>query len=130
MRKALPGGTAGAATSRPTLVRLALALATPAAAQIAGRHDYGPVPAASPSLPDSALPPPPLGKELSRIDRRIDRARDSGRLSRREARGLEREARAISRLAERYGRDGLCASERAELESRTRYLDSAISRSR
>jgi hypothetical protein len=115
---------------RPTLLclLLALALTAPAAAQIAGKHDYGPVPAANPFLPDSRLPGPPLGKELRDIDRRIERARDAGRLSGREARRLDREARAIGRLARHYGRDGISPAERAELETRTAYLRDSVNR--
>jgi hypothetical protein len=114
---------------RPSLFcLLALALAAPAAAQIAGKRDYGPVARADPFLPDSRLPAPPLGKELRDVDRSIERARDGGRLSGREARRLEREARAIGRLARRYGRDGLSASERAELDARTRYLRDSVNR--
>ena len=107
-----------------------LILASPGAAQIAGKHDYGPVPLANPFLPDSRLPGPPIGKELRDIDRRIEQARDSGRLSGREARRLDREARAIGRLARVYGRDGLSSSERAELQARTNYLRDAVNRPR
>lgn len=105
-----------------------LILAAPAGAQIAGKHDYGPVPVASPFLPDSRLPAPPLGKDLRDIDRSIDRARERGALSGREARQLEREARAIGRLARLYGRDGISPSERAELEARAAYLRGAVNR--
>jgi hypothetical protein len=116
---------------RPSLFCLvALAFASPAAAQIAARHDYGPVPVASPFLPDSRLPAPPLGKDLRDIDARIDAARDGGRLSPREARRLDREAGAIARLARIYGRDGLSPSESAELEARARYLRDAVNRPR
>ena len=116
---------------RPSLLcLLALAAAAPAAAQIAAKHDYGPVPLANPFLEDSRLPGPGLGRELRDIDRRIDRARDSGRLSGREARRLDREARALGRLAHRYGRDGLSPWERAELEARARYLRDAVNRPR
>ena len=103
---------------RLALVALTLAAvaAAPAGAQIAGKRDSGRVPAPSPFLEDSRLPGPGVGKELRDIDRRIDRTRESGRLSGREARRFEREARAIGRLARRYGRDGLSPSERAELE--------------
>ena len=105
---------------------LILVLAAPAAGQIAGKRDYGPVPVASPFLEDSRLPGPGVGKELRDIDRRIDRARESGRISAVEARRLRREARAIGRLARRYGRDGLSEPERAELRNRAAYLrDSA-----
>ena len=116
--------------SLPCLLALAALAAAPAAAQIAGKHDYGPVPLANPFVDDSRLPGPGLGKELRDIDRRIDRARDSGRLSGREARRLDREARAIDRLARAYGRDGLSPSERAELEARARYLRDAVNRPR
>ncbi|HEX8620353.1 MAG TPA: hypothetical protein VF718_00105 [Allosphingosinicella sp.] len=116
---------------RPSLFcLLAAALAAPAAAQIAGKHDYGPVATANPFLPDSRLPAPPLGKELRDIEGRIDRARDSGRLSDREARRLDREARAVGRLARSYGRDGLSPSERAELEARAAYLRDSVNRPR
>lgn len=109
----------------PALALFAFA-AAPAAAQIAGKRDYGPVPVSSPFLEDSRLPGPPVGKELRDIDRRIERARESGRISRREARLLKREARAIGHLARQYRRGGLSAAERAELRRRTDYLrDSA-----
>ena len=113
----------------PACVLLALA-AAPAGAQIAGRHDYGPVPVSSPFLEDSRLPGPGIGKRLRDIDRRIDSARESGRLSGREARSLERENRAIGRLARIYGRDGLSPSEAAELDNRANYLSGSVGRPR
>jgi hypothetical protein len=114
---------------RPALLLFVAALlAAPASAQIAGKHDYGPVAPANPFLPDSRLPGPGLGKELGDIGRRIDRARDRGALSRREARQLEREAHLLGRLADRYARDGLSPAERAELEARAAYLRGAIGR--
>lgn len=113
----------------PASILLALA-AAPAAAQIAGKRDYGPVPASSPFLEDSRLPAPKVGRQLRDIDKRIERARSSGRLSGREARRLEREARAIGRLARLYGRDGLSASERAELENRAAYLRDSVGKGR
>ncbi|HEX9946390.1 MAG TPA: hypothetical protein VGA98_02515 [Allosphingosinicella sp.] len=112
----------------PAFTLLASTLALPAAAQIAGKRDYGPVPAASPFLPDSRLPGPGVAREVRDLEGRIDRARDSGALSRREARRLGREARAIGRLERRFGRDGLSPSERAELENRARYLRDAVNR--
>ncbi|HYD37526.1 MAG TPA: hypothetical protein VEA60_07925 [Allosphingosinicella sp.] len=116
---------------RPSLLCLpALLVAAPATAQIAAKRDYGPVPLANPFLPDSRLPAPPLGKELRDIDRRIDRARESGRLSPRDARRLEREARAIGRLARLYGQGGLSPSERSELEARTARLRDSVGRPR
>ena len=113
-----------------TFVALAALASNPAAAQIAGKRDYGPEPSSSPFLEDSRLPGPGLGKELRDIDKRIDRARESGRLSGREARRLEREARAIGRLERRYGRDGLSPSARAELEARAAYLRDSVGKPR
>lgn len=113
----------------PASILLALS-AAPSGAQIAGKRDYGHVPAASPFLGDSRLPSPGVGKDLRDIDRRIDRARESGRLSDREARRLEREARAIGRLARIYGRDGLSRSEQAELEARSSYLRDSVGKPR
>ncbi len=113
----------------PALTLIAM-LAAPAGAQIAGKRDYGHVPAASPFLGDSRLPGPGVGKQLRDIDKRIDRARDSGRLSGREACRLEREARAIGRLGRLYSRDGLSPPERAELENRAHYLRDSVARPR
>ncbi len=114
----------------PALAFLAAAFAMPAAAQIAGKREYGPVPSSSPFQADSRLPGPGIGREVRDLEGRIDRARESGRLSRGEARSLEREARAIGRLARRYGRDGLSPSERAELETRANYLRDSLARPR
>jgi hypothetical protein len=108
----------------------ALVLSAPAQAQIAGKRDYGPVPVSSPFLPDSRLPGPGIGREIRDIEGRIDDARDSGTLSRGEARRLEREAHSIGRLARIYGRDGLSPSERAELENRANYLRDSVGRLR
>lgn len=109
-----------------TLTCLLLAAASPSSAQIAGTHRYDPAPAASPFLPDSRLAGPGIGREVAHMRRRIDRARDAGLISRREARRLDREARLIRSMAYRFARDGLSASERRELESRSRALDGAI----
>lgn len=113
----------------PALALMVLATA-PAGAQTAGKRDYGPVPLSSPFLEDGRLPGPAVGKELRDIDKRIESARESGRLSGRDARRLEREARAVGRLARRYGRDGLSPSERAELEARANYLRDSVGRFR
>jgi hypothetical protein len=101
---------------------LCLLLAAPASAQIAGRHDYEPVPIANPFLADSSLPGPGIGQEMRDVRGKIHDARESGQISGREARQLRRESRAIERLAGVYGRDGLSQSERRELENRTHYL--------
>lgn len=91
--------------------------AVPAAAQI--RDPSGGIrwPAPSPALPGVA-------RELSQADRNIREGRESGQLSRREARALRRESRQIAVLEERYRSGGLSESERAELESRIAALRS------
>ncbi|HYJ83287.1 MAG TPA: hypothetical protein VEW26_10660 [Allosphingosinicella sp.] len=110
------------------LFLLAAAASATASAQIVGKRDYGPVPASSPFLADSRLPGPAIHREVSDLEGRIERARESGALSRNEARRLEREARAIGRLARLWGRDGLSPSERAELDNRAAYLRDAVNR--
>lgn len=102
--------------------------ASPAAAQIVGRPDFGTVARPSPFLPDSSIPAPPIRRDIGDVRERIDRAYDAGRLTRREARALEREARLIARLARRYGRDGLSRSERSELDTRTAVLRARVNR--
>lgn len=100
----------------------ALAPLAPAAAQIVGRPVYEPVARAEPFLPDSSSPAPPLGRELRQIRHGIDRAREAGLISSREARQLRREARMIGRLGHRYSHGGLSDSERRELQTRTQLL--------
>lgn len=91
--------------------------ALPAMAQI--RDPSGGVrwPAPSPALPGVA-------RELGQADRNIREGRESGQLSRREARALRRESRQIAVLEERYARGDLSESERAELEARVAALRS------
>jgi hypothetical protein len=113
----------------PFLFMAALAIAVPAAAQIVGRHDYGMVGRPDPFLGNGRMPGPSVGDELRDIDRRIDRARDSGHLSSREARQLRREARAIAWVG-RHGHGDLSASQRLELTVRFQNLRDAINRPR
>ena len=116
--------------SRAALVLTASVVAMPAAAQIAERHDYGSVGMRDPFLPDSRLSGPGLGRELGQIRRQIDNGRDTGQLTRGQARRLQREARAIGSLGRRYGRDGVSPSERAELDARTNVLRDKVNRGR
>ncbi len=109
---------------------LALGAAAPAGAQIVQPRSYGPVAPANPFLPDSRLPGPSAGAEVRHLRERIAAARDSGDLSAREARRLEREARLIRRLAARYGRDGLSDSERGEISTRAAAVRAAVNRPR
>lgn len=89
----------------------------PATAQI--RDPTGGVrwPAPSPALPGVA-------RELGQVDRDIRQGRESGQLSRHEARQLRRESRQIAVLEQRYARGDLSESERAELETRIAVLRS------
>ena len=112
------------------LLLAALPLGAPAAAQIVGRPIYEPVGAADPFLGNGVMPAPSTRDELRDIGRRIDRGRDSGLISRREARQLRREARAIARLDRVYRGSGLSTSERAELQARTFALRSLVNRPR
>ena len=107
---------------------LAVSLAAPAGAQIVGRHDYGPSGASDPFLGNGSLPGPSIGQELRDLRGRIEHARDSGLITRREARQLRREANRIAIRANVYGSDGLSASERRELETSAFALRSQLSR--
>lgn len=107
----------------------AIVPAAPASAQFVGKPVYEPVFAPSPFVADIGPPGPGTVRELRQIRDGIDRARDGGLLSRREARQLHREARLIGRAARRYGRDGLSLSERRELETRTQVLREGVNRS-
>lgn len=99
-----------------------------AGAQIVGQRNYGPVSETTPFLPDSRLPGPSIRADVRNIRERIADARESGALSRREARRMDREARRIGYAASRYGRDGLSASERRELQARAEALRSTVGR--
>ena len=65
---------------------------------------------------------PVVAQDLREARRSIERRRDNGELSRREARRLRREARLVATLAHRYGRDGLSDAERRELALRANAL--------
>jgi hypothetical protein len=77
---------------------LVLALAAPASAQIAGRHDYGDVRMPERLGHDGGLPRAHPSREARDIRGDIRNLRESGAISRREARRLTREARAIGRI--------------------------------
>lgn len=106
----------------------ACAFASPAQAQIVGRPDFGPSGTPDPFLTTGFAPGPGIGSEVRHIRERIGRARESGRLTRQEARRLDREARLIGRLARRYSHGGLSPSERGELETRAAVLRSRLGR--
>jgi hypothetical protein len=105
-------------------------LAAPAAAQIAGRPNYGDVPRMDRlGRVESPEPLPRVRNELREVRERIDNERDSGRITRSEARAYRREARAIRALARRYSADGLSPSEVTALRFRVQVLHSALYRS-
>ena len=108
-----------------------LALSAPAGARIAERHpprDVQRTP--NPLIGTSRHPGPGVRRDVGDIRKRIERARESGSISKREAKQLKREARLIGALSHRYGRDGMSSSERAELEARAHYLRDAVNRPR
>ena len=109
---------------------LATSAIHPAAAQIVGPPPPSDYRAPNPFIGDSSLPGPAIGREVGDIRKRVDRAREGGRISKREARQLDREARLIRRLERRYASDGLSSSERRELEARAHYLRAALNRAR
>lgn len=113
-----------------SLVLIALVVAAaPASAQIAGRPDYGEAPRTDRlGRADSRLPGPSVHRDVADVRDRIEDARESGRISGRQARSYRREARLIGALAHHYARDGLSPSERNELDFRARALRDAVSR--
>ena len=105
-----------------SLLILGTIAAAPATAAITDRYHPPVQPKLSPFVGDSRLPGPGIGRDLHDARQRIERAREQGMISRTEARSLKREARQIESLTRRYGRDGLSASERNEIETRLLYL--------
>jgi len=107
---------------RVLLLIMAFGTATSAPAQ------FAPVPRvpAPSSLPPFVAPVGPTQagpwRDLHDVRERIARGRDAGQLSRREARGLRRQARYVDGLTGRYAADGLSDAERRELDVRTRVL--------
>lgn len=112
----------------PLILILGSAWMPPAAAQIVGRPQYERVGLADPFLGNGSMPGASVGAELRQIDRRIDRARDNGLITRREARQMRSQARGIAYLAGVYRHDGLSYSERIELRTRIDVLRDSINR--
>ncbi len=90
-----------------------LALALPTAAQAALTREGPPPRSGAPGIGkvETVVSPAGVGRELHEAREAIDRRRDSGELSKREARALRREAHRIARAQEWYARDGLDESE-------------------
>jgi hypothetical protein len=115
---------------RLALPTLLLALAAPASAQIAGNPDPIPTPRRTLFFDDGRLPGPGTSNEMRQVRRTIERARERGLITHREARELRRESRRIEASSYRYGRDGLSRSEHDELAARTQALRSQVTRPR
>ena len=109
---------------------VALGVAAPVGAQIAGRHDYGPVGGGDPFIGDSSFGYPGGGREARDIRGRIRDGVASGQLSRSEARELRRDTRRLGRAARIYRRDGLSASEARALSAWALALRGRISAAR
>jgi hypothetical protein len=60
--------------------------------------------------------------QLRQVDRRIERQRDNGQISRGEARRAHREAARIGSLYSQYSGNGLSTAEAAELQTRIQVL--------
>ena len=112
------------------LLLMTILLVSPASSQIVGPRNYGLVGSSDPFLPDSRLPGATVGAEARQIRQRVDWLRESGAITRREARHLNREALRIAHVARHYGHDGLSTSEVAELRARTAVLRDAVNRPR
>jgi hypothetical protein len=103
---------------------LALAMAA-AAVQGGSPSVYGPPapppPVYGPSIPTVRTVPDygvPVSASVDRVLSDIDDGRNSGQLSRKQAKELRRELGEIGELERRFGRDGLSDDERAELQNR------------
>lgn len=105
---------------RAMVAAVAIALGAspmPAAAQ----RIYGPPPSA-PRAPTISADRIAVARDVADAREQIHRGRAERSLSRRQARGLRREANQIDTLADRYAADGLSDAERRELDSRARVL--------
>ena len=80
---------------------------------------YGPPAPAPRALPSYN---PGVSRDVGRVRSGIEHGKDSGQLSRKQAKRLKREAGEIRLLQERYARDGLSDQEQAELRNRVEVL--------
>ena len=102
---------------------------------IAAAASAGPIAprAPQPKLGGVAYDPsrgPGYGSQAEHVRDRIKDGRETGQLSRREARSLRREARQIRRLSVRYAHGGWSEGERRELQARVDYLNGMVSAKR
>jgi len=89
-------------------------MATGASAQFA--------PSLRPTRVPEANPAAPTWREARDIRDRVDRGRESGQLSRKEARRYKRAAGGLGAAASSYARDGLTDDEERELATRAQVL--------
>ena len=104
--------------------------AAPAPAQIVGSREYGPVSPGNPFIGDSSFGWPGIGRELRDIRGRIRDGRETGQLSRGEARQLRRDARRLALVGRAYRQDGISASEAQALHGWALALQSRVSAAR
>jgi len=105
-----------------------LLIASPASAQFWGGPSGGGISGGRP-VSDRAAAGAPMPDEMGQIRRDIRHGRESGQLSRREARQLRRDADQLGILEARYRRGGLSDAEQAELYTRRQLLrDDVIAR--
>jgi hypothetical protein len=105
---------------------LVLLVVSPAQARISGgTAGSWPTPPRQ-IFPRIGTPGPGFARQVDQLHDKVERARESGTISRQEARQFRREARLIDRLGYRFGDDGLSTSEQGELQNRIHYLNSAL----
>lgn len=112
---------------RTAFLILAIAVAAPAQAEIAPRRTPEPVKKNDPFVGNGRVQGPGIHRDVADIRERIDDARESGQISRRDARRLDRQARGIGSLARVYRTHGISESEARELQARANYLRDAVS---
>ena len=90
-------------------------------------------PAPAPRMGGIAYEPyggPSFGRQAQRVRERAEDGRETGQLSRRQARAARREARQIGRLSDRYAHGGYSEAEQRELQARIDYLNGMVSAQR
>jgi hypothetical protein len=105
----------------------ALVAAAPASAQYGDRYrqDYR-----NDRYDDRGVRGGDVRQRIERINFRIERGIERGTITRREAQRLRYEVNNVSRLAQRYGHDGMSGRERADLERRLDWLQQRVQHER
>lgn len=93
-----------------------------AAAQFLGQVASGPPRSPGVVHAGTQAPRAPGGSDIVDVRERIRDGRDSGQLTRRDARRLRRKAGQLDTLTERYGAGGLSDAEARELDTRALVL--------